>query len=315
MASTSATGQTYNDYNVIGDFLLTGYNKTPLLTVMGFLNGARRVASQEFAMSSNSSLDAGSQDVISENTSLSESTAKTYAKSQAYNVTQIMKQPYAVSDLREAATQQSADTVIEIGGLADTASEFDRQKALAMQQLKLNLEYSIIQGTYVGRSAVGTDVATGGLTDSTVGISTNTTSLSSAALSKDYIDDLLIDMADNGAPMDDLAIICKNTYLPQISEIYGFAPMDRMVGGLGIKQIVTDFGDLSVIGTVQAPANTIIIADLAYMQIAVLPHKGGIDLLDKEYMDGGSAQKGYLEGFLGIDFGHESYHGSLTSVA
>ena len=122
-------------------------------------------------------------------------------------------------------------------------------------------------------------------------------------------------MADNGALMRDVCIVAKNTYLPQISEIYGFQPQDRIVGGLAIKQIVTDFGNISVIGTKNAPANTLVFADLSVCRLVVLPHVGNMDILQREYLDGGSARKGFIEGFVGIDFGHESYHGSLTSVA
>lgn len=315
MGSTAATAQTYNDSNVLGMLLTTGYSNTPFLDAIGFLNGAKRIASQEYPMSAASSLDAGSQDVISENTSLTAGTPDFYAKAMEYNVSQIMKKEVAVSNLREAANQQLKDEVVEIGGLAESTSEFSRNIEMALKQMKQDLEFSLLQGTYVGRSAVGTDVATGGINDSTVGVSTNTVAGGSAALTKDMIDELLVEMADNGAPMQDIVIVGKNTYLPQISEIYGFQPQDRNIGGLAIKQIVTDFGTISVIGTKNAPANILEFIDLSYMRIAVLPHAGGNDILLREYQDGGSAVKGYIEGFLGADFYTESYHGTITGLA
>lgn len=316
MASTSGTGQSYNDVNVIGEFLTTGYSNTPFLDAIGFLNGARRITAQEFAMSSSSSLDAGSQgNVISETASLTAGTPDFYAKAQAYNMTQIMKYELAISNLREAANQQLGDTVIEIGGLADNTSEFSRQIQLKLIQMKNDLEFSLIQGAYTARSAVGTVVATGGVLDSTIGVSTNTVDASSAALEKDMIDELLVEMADNGAPMQDIVIVGKNTYLPQISEIYGFQPQARDIGGIAIKQIVTDFGTVSVIGTKNAKANTLAFIDMSYIRTAVLPHSGGQDILLREYEDGASAKKAYLEGFMGADFYHESYHGSITSIA
>ena len=316
MASTSATGQTYNNTNVLGEVLQIGATRNTgqfVAAISG--NGVRRVDAQEFAMSATYSLDAANQNVISENTSLSAGTAQFYAKSQEYNVVQISKLDFASSDLRESATQQLDTTNIDAGGMAPTNSEFDRAASNAMMQFNADWEYSALQGTYVARSAVGTNVAMGGLTDSTVGISTNTVSASSASLSKALIDTLAVEMMDNGAQLIRPAFVCRPTYVPQLSEIYGFQPQSWDMGGVALKTIMTDFGEVGVIWTNAAPANTMILADLSYIRPVVLPQPNGQDVAMVEYVDGASAKKGYIQGFIGIDFGAESYHGTITSLA
>jgi len=87
------------------------------------------------------------------------------------------------------------------------------------------------------------------------------------------------------------------------------------MGGVAVKKIMTDFGEFGVIWTNAAPANTLIAADLAYIQPVVLPQANGQDVTMVEYVDGASAKKGYIQGFIGIDFAHESYHGTLTGLA
>ena len=315
MSSTAATAQSYNDTNVLGEVLEIGASKnTGSFFAAAAANGVRVINAQEFAMSATYSLDAAAQGAISETTSLTAGTPDFYAKSQEYNVVQITKKEFAVSHLREAATQQLNTTNIDAGGLAPTASEFDRAAANAMQQLRADWEFGMLQGTYTGRSAVGTVVAMGGLVDSTVGISTNTVAAGSVALSKDLIDELLIEMADNGAPFIRPVFVCVPKYAVAISEIYGFQPESWDMGGVAVKTVMTDFGQIGVIWTNAAKANTLVVADMSYIQPVVLPNQGQQALM-REYQDGGSAKKGYIEGFIGVDFGAESYHGSITALA
>lgn len=316
MASTQATAQSYNDTNVIGQVLQIGATNSTgsFLSAIGGLNGARRVKSQSFDMVNTIALDAGGTGaIISETTSLSAGTAKFYAKTPVLNTCQIMKYDIIVSDLREAATDQIVSSTFL--GVAPQVSEFDVQSSLKQLQFNTDWEYCILQGSYVARSAVGAVVAMGGLTDSTIGIQTNTVNASSAALDADMVSELLVKMVGNGAPMQNIALVAKPTYIDQLNTLYGFAPQDRNVGGVMLRQIYTSMGPVSLIMTNNAPANTLLAVNMPYVQPVVLPHKGGIDILQKEFMDGASAQKGYLEGYVGVDFKHESLHGKVYGLA
>lgn len=315
MAATSATAQSVNDTNVSGIVLQIGAAKNTgnFLAAIGGLNGSRRIMSQAFDMSATYSLDTPAQNAISENTSLTAGTKKFYAKTQSANVVQILKKEFTVSNLRESAAMQVASTTFQSPNLPLT-SEFDRAAKNAMEQFNADWEFICLQGTYVARSAVGTAVAAGGIVDSTVGITTNRVNASSAALDSGMISELMNTMAASGAPFSNLAIVARPAYIDALGGLYGFAPQDRSVGGVQLKQIFTTYGAVSLIWSNAAPANTLIIADLAYIQPVVLPDLGQ-DILMREFFDGGSAQNGFIEGFVGVDFGHESYHGTVYGIA
>jgi hypothetical protein len=267
-------------------------------------------------MSASYSLDTASPtaNLLSETAALAANAAKFYAKSPVSNQVQINKYDIIVSDLRESAKRQIVSSTFVSDNLP-MVSEFDVQAALMQAQMAADWESVCIAGSYVARSAVGTSVACGGILDSTVGIQTNTENASSAALDSGMISSLLVKMAASGAPMDNLAIVTRPKYVDQLQALYGFAPQDRNVGGLMLNTIWTTFGPVSLIWSNAVTDNNLIIADLSYIQPVVMPHFTGADILMKEYTDGTAAQKGYIMGYIGVDFGHESYHGKIYGIA
>jgi hypothetical protein len=314
MGSTSATAQSYNDVNVMGNIIAIGAaNGTgQFLSAVGGLNGARRISSVTFDMSAAYSLNVPAQGNTNETATLTTGTKKFYAKTSYPNVTQINKYEFAVSNRRMASNNEFASNTY-LGNLPQI-SEFARVTANAMAQMYADWEFTALQGTYAARTAVGTAEGCGGLVDSTIGITTNKVNASSAALDSDMVGTLLETMADSGTPMQNLCIVAKPTYVNQFSTLYGFAPQDRIVGGVGLKQIFTTFGNMSIIWSNAAPANTVIIADLSAIQLVVQPNQGQ-DILMREYIDGASAQSGFIEGFIGVDFTHEAYHGKIYGLA
>ncbi len=316
MGSTSATAQSYNDINVLGQVMQVGAGRrTPFFQAIGGLNGVKRVPAQQFAMSAVYSLDAGSNTVIDETASLTAGTAKFYAKAQEYNAVGIVKKEFASSHLREANSQQLANTNAVYSSDAPDVSEFDRAAANAMSQLVVDWEYISLQATRVARSAVDTDVSPGGLLDTSMGAIAKVNA-SSAALTKKLIDELIETIAGYDAPMENPAIVIPPGYVNDLNDIYGFAEQSREVGGVNLTQIFLPIiGQASVIWTNQMKSDSLLIVDLAYCSPVVLPHKGGQDILMHEYSDGGSARKGYIEGFIGIDFGSRYYHGFIYGLA
>jgi hypothetical protein len=316
MAATSATAQTYNATNVMGEVLRIGAanNTGKFLAAIGGLNGARKVSSQEFDMCAHNSLDTPSATtrLISENTSLSAGTARFYAKTPVKNVVQIWKDDVIVSDLRAASPAQIASSTF-VGNVAVTA--FDEEAAIKYEQLAADWETVCLSGTYVARSAVATNVAAGGLTDATFGITTSKIDASSATLDSDMVRQVMDAMFAAGANFTNMAIVGAGNYISDLNALYGFAPQSVDVGGVMLRQIYTTYCPVALIPTTAAPANTLLFVDLAKCQPVVMPHKGGQDILLKEYIDGASAQKGYVEGYIGIDFKHESFHGKIYGLA
>ena len=315
MASTTATAQSYNDTNCMGQILQIGAmnNTGGFLSAIGGLNGARRVNAKEYDMVAHVSLDAGSQEnVLSETASLAANAAKFYAKTPIKNITQIQKYDIIVSSRREASPNQIVASTF-VGNLPQV-SEFDVQAALVMQQFYADWEFTCLQGVYAGLVAVGAAETSGGLVDATIGITTNKVNASGAALDSGMLSELMVTMAENGCPFNNLAIVAKPEYLEALNALYGFAPQDRNVGGVMLKQIYTSMAPVSLIMTNNAPANTVLVVNMPFVQPVVQPHKGQ-DILMQEYIDGTSAQKGFIEGFVGVDFKHESLHGKIYSIA
>lgn len=316
MASTEATMQSYNDINVLGQVMQVGAGRrTPFFAATGGLGGVLRVPAQQFAMSATYSLDAGTQRAIDETASLSAATAEFYAKSQEYNAVQIAKYGFASSYLNEANRTQLSNTNAVYSSDAPQTSEFDRAAANAMAQMVVDWEFTMLQGTRVARSAVTTDVGAGGLLDTAMG-AISKVNASSAKLSKALIDQLIETIAGYDAPMVEPAIVIPPGYVNDLNDIYGFAEQSRSIGGLNLSQIFLPIiGQCSVIWTNQMEANSLLLADLSFIKPAVLPHANGEDILMAEYSDGGSARKGFIEGYIGVDFGSRNYHGFIYGLA
>lgn len=317
MAATSATAQSYNDINVLGQVMQVGEGRrTPFFQAAGGLGGVRRVPAQQFSMSAVWSLDTGSQPAIDETASLSAATSKFYAKTQEYNVTEIAKYGFAASNLREANGAQLSNTnAVYSTDAALQASEFDRAAENAMRQMVVDWEYVMLQGSRTARSAVTTDVAAGGILDTSMG-AISKVNASSAALSKGLIDKLCETIAGYDAPMQEPVVVIPPGYVNDLNDIYGFAEQSRAVGGVNLVQLFLPIiGQASVIWTNQMEDNSLAIIDMAYVKPVVLPHAGGQDVLMHEYSDGGSARKGYVEGFIGVDFGSRYYHGFIYGIA
>ena len=78
MANVSAIGTTQNDPNYLGILFEIGQNKTPLLNMIGGVNGGRSVPTWNFALNSNYALETPSQPSISEDASVTAPTPTTY---------------------------------------------------------------------------------------------------------------------------------------------------------------------------------------------------------------------------------------------
>lgn len=316
MASTTAVAESYNDLNVLGQIMQVGAGRrTPFFAAIGGLNGVRRVIANQYAMSAVYSVNAGTNPVIDETASLTAGSAKFYAKTQEDNTTGIAKYEFQVSNLREANGAQLANTNAVYSSDADTGSEFDRAASDAMRQLVTDWEFVCLQATQVARSAVTTDASPGGILDTTMG-AISKVAAGSAALSKELIEELIETMAGYDAPFANPCIVIPPGYVTKLNDIYGYAEQSRAVGGVNLTQIFLPIvGQASVIWTNQMEANSLAIVDLAYCKPVVLPHKGNIDVLMHEYSDGGSARKGYIESYIGFDFGSRYYHGFISGLA
>jgi hypothetical protein len=115
--------------------------------------------------------------------------------------------------------------------------------------------------------------------------------------------------------------------IQNISDIYGYAPTDRNVGGVAIRSILTDFCQLGVIWDPQVPAGSLLIIDVKHCAPVFVPVKfnpntgiqmsaaGGADVLWVPTAVVAAAHGGFIYTQIGLDYGPEEYHGKITGLA
>jgi len=136
-----------------------------------------------------------------------------------------------------------------------------------------------------------------------------------AALSKDQIDELLREMANSGAPFDNVVLFANAYQRQQISNIYGYAPESRNVGGVRIEQIETDFARIGVVYDRYLPTDDILMLDMAHLTPTHLAIPGKGLVFVEPLAQTGSAWNFQLYGEIGLMYGPELWHGSITGLA
>lgn len=308
--SLTAVADTFNTPNYIGELFAIGANQTPFLNMIGGLNGGYAVGGFEFPIAQPYALDSASQPAISEDSSKTAPSAKTYVRSQDTNMCQIFHRAVDVT-----YAKQSVGRVVSGVALAENPAVDDElafQITTHMRQIAKDADYTFLNGVYGKATAVNEVNKTRGIITA---CSTNTVAASSAALTKEHIDTLLRTMAANGAQFQNMVVFCNALQKQRLTNIYAYAPQDRNVGGADIKQIETDFAMLGVVWAPNVPAGTILIADMSVINPVALPVPGKGVLFYEELSKTGASEKGQIYGQLGLDYGPEEFHGTITGLA
>lgn len=303
------------DLNYLGQLYLIGANQTPFLSMMGGLNGGKTTTSFNFPIAQPWGLtDAGTSAaaaIKSEATSITDVTEVTYTRAQDYNTCQIMKYPYGVSFAKQS-TYGEVGAITVVGGnpLQPVKDELAFQRMAALRQMAIDTEYCFLNQNAVAQSAASTVAKTKGLK---YAIATNTVAGGSAALSKAMIQELLRKMAASGAPFQNVVVLANAYQKQAITDLYGYAPESRNVGGLNIKQIETDFGMLGVVFDPFMPTDEIYLAEMSVCSPVFCPSEGQL-IRDVEVATTTAKKGGFLYTQIGLDSGPEEYHGSITGL-
>ena len=308
--------------NYRGTLFIVGQNQTPFLNMIGGLNGGRREPSPEFALTVQSSTGSAAQTVQTEDASVAAGTPTTFTKSQTTNTTQIAKYDAAVSFKKAAARVQASG--LNNGETVSQPDSLTFQRQLQLLQMAKDTDYSFIQGTYQQAANTATAAQTRGIL---AGISTNATAAAGATLTKALVDAMLKGMYNQGALFSNLVLLVPATQKIVLSNIYGYAPESRNVGGVNIQQIETDFGLIGVTLEPNMPA-----ASLAAVEMSVCTPVFNPVIFDEgngAMVDLVSGQDviwvktavttaqfgGFYYSQVGLDYGPETYHGKITGLA
>lgn len=318
MANENDTATSWNCPNYVGELYLIGANQTPFLNMIGGLQGGsvKTVRDFEFSLAQPWALETAAQPSVTETDSLTAPTPWTYVRDRDVNTCQIFHRSVKVSYAKQSVYGQvvadSTTGLVDITDNQPVQNELDFQIAAHMRQISVNIEYTFLNGTYQQATAAGVAAQTRGIIPA---CGTNTVNANSAALSRTLVNTLIATMAGNGAEFINPVIFCNAFQKQKISEIFGYAPTDRNIGGLNIKQIETDFAIMGVVWAPFVPASTLLIADLAVCSPVFLPVPNKGVLFYEELSKTGASESGQIYSQIGLDYGPEEYHGTITTLA
>lgn len=312
MANAAAAGTVWNCPNYIGELFMIGANQTPFLNMSGGLEGAnaKQSASFQFPTAQPWSLEAASQPAITETASLTAPTPTTYVRAQDSNTVQIVQEQVSISYAKQSVTGEISG--LSISGGQPIANEKDFQIAANMRQIAIDVDYFFLNGTYQAATDAATAAKTRGIITA---CTTNTVAAGAVELSKSIIDSLLATMAANGSQFINMVIFCNAFQKQKITNIYGYAPEDRNIGGINIKQVETDFAQIGIVYAPNVPAATVLCADMSVISPVFCPVPDKGVLFYEELAKTGASEKGQIYGQIGLDYGPEEYHGTITGLA
>lgn len=322
MGSPVGAGTTWNCPNYLGDLIVTASpTKTPLLAMTGGLNGVRVVNNFTFDIDQEYTQTTVSQPSITETASVTGApTAITIVRTPTVNVCQIVHEQVALSyaKLSNWGKLDSSGTLstgnLSAGIAPKPTNELDFQVSKALEKIARDMEYSIIQGAYVAHSAVGTASTTRGMSAAIVEGGT-VVAAGTATLTTTMVDTLLRNMYAAGATFTNPVFVVNAFQKQKLSKLYGYAPTDRNIGGVNIKQIETDFGSFGVLLDAFQVTSVVGLYDLAYVKTVTCPVPGKGNLFYEELYRVGASEKGQIYGQLGLDHGPEFMHGHISGLA
>ena len=87
-----------------------------------------------------------------------------------------------------------------------------------------------------------------------------------------------------------------------------------MVGGVNIKQVETDFGTIGIVFDPHMPTDDVYLVEMSVCQPVYVPFKGQV-IIFEELAQTAASQKAQWYAQIGLDYGPEEYHGSITGLA
>lgn len=308
MSAVANQTTTYNLENYVGELFSLTPSDTKFLSMIGGLTGGEgNDAKQDtWQTEDNNTPD---QDVSVEG---ADPTYESRDRTEVSNIKQIVQYGVEVSYTKRAATGNVAAAATPVLGMQPVQDELDHQIQLKIKRAARAVNYSMLQGTYQAPANNSTPRKMRGLKNA---ITTNNTAAGGAVLTKAHIDNVLKEMADSGAPFTNPVLFANSFNRQQVSNAYGYAPDSRTVGGVAIERLLTDFCELGVAYDRDMPTDEVYIVDVAYCTptFLTIPEKGHFFVEPLAHT--GASWKYQLYGEIGLKYGPERWHGSITGTA
>lgn len=317
MPQVTGLGTTWSLPNYAGELFTADPVKTPLLSMIGGLTGGKRTNNFEFPTAVLYDYPSPAQPDISEQASATAPQASHAVREQETNVVQIH---HEAIDLTYAKQSNSG----RMSGLNTAGQQPNPKSEEAFQiqhkivKIARDVEHSFISGAF--RKSTGDNVAN--KTRGTLELCSAGTTLAAAggALTKAMLNSIYRAMANAGASFDNMVMLLPAFQKQAVTDLYGNQfgfnqPATRNVGGINITEIETDFFKLGVTWDSFVPADTILIVDVAHMDVVFQEVPGKGVLFVEDLAKTGASTKKQIYGQLGLAHGPAFLHGSITGLA
>ena len=314
----TGTGTVWNLPNYAGELFTASAKDTPFLSMIGGLTGGKIIDNFEFATGVLFDYPEAAQPAISERASLTAPTATAIARRQEKNVTQIFQETIDLSYAKQSnmGRLQGLNTA---GQVANPADEKAFQISNRLVKIARDVEHTFLNGVY--NLATKDDEAnqSRGMIELCKSEAGTNIAAADAELTSDLIDALMLQMAQNGAQFVNPVIFCGAYQKQKLTKAYqnqiGFGlPATRNVGGLNIQEVETDFCKMGIVWDKFMPADTILVADLAYVAPVFQPVPDKGVLFEEPLAKTGASDKIQIYGQIGLDHAPAFLHGCIHGL-
>ncbi len=304
----------HNLLNYSGMLFKKGDASTPFSTLIG--GKSRNVNHWEFATSlAYSSRGGDTQPAISESDSLTAPDPKFSPREQATNVCQIFQEALAISYGKLSSMGQLSGLNIA-GQQANPATELDFQVAITMEEIRKNIEYTFINGTYQKGGYDDVAYKTRGILEA---ITTNAVDGEGAKLDFWTVAEALTDMKKNGLDANGVVLMAPGIHIMQINADavkngLTSIPASREVNGIKITELITPAGTVGLLENNYIPDGTATFVNPSVCAPVYMPVPGKGNFFLESLAKVGAADKYQIYGQCGLDYGAEWLHGKITGL-
>lgn len=318
MPQVTGIGTTWNLPNYAGELFTADPTQTPFLSMIGGLSGGKQTDNFEFPTGVLYDLPDATQPGISEAASAKAPAASHISRTQETNVVQIHQE---VIDLTYAKQSNSGrlSGLNTAGQVANPGDEKAWQIQQKLVKIARDVEYSFLNGTFAKASAADVANKTRGMIELTTSEAGTSIDAESGALSKDLLDELFLEMAQNGAQWGNMVLFANAFQKQAITNLYADffkaqMQMTMQIAGMNITQIECDFGKIGICYDPFMAADKILVADIAHIApvFQPVPNKG--NFFEEPLAKEGASDKIQIYGQIGLAHAPAFLHGSITGL-
>ena len=237
------------------------------------------------------------------------------------NVLEIHQEVVELSYTRQATTRMrntDGEKMVTIGTTTLPEDELQHQIDLTLKQVARDVNKAFIQGTYSNPTTNTSPRKTRGLVEA---ITTNVVTATTANLTEDLVLDTLQKVWENGGIREGetRTILVGAKVKRALSKVFikdnNYRETSRMVGGVNVTAIETDFGTCNIMLDNDVPADTLLVVSLEECAPVFLEIPGKGTFFAESLGRTGSSDKVQIYGEIGLKYGAEQHHGKLKLKA